>query len=79
MQAPLTEGWRTGLQRLRRVHEAAPVTDGRLAAVRAALRQPDIRRIELGYGMSVTGSTMGSRDQLGRLTRFLEQTGARPA
>src|SRR5436305_8662402 len=28
--------------------------------------------------LSVTGSTMGSRDQLGRLTRFLEQTGARP-
>ena len=28
--------------------------------------------------MSVTGSTMGSRDQLGRLARFLEQTGTRP-
>ena len=28
--------------------------------------------------LSVTGSTMGSRDQLGRLARFLEQTGARP-
>src|ERR1700751_22069 len=28
--------------------------------------------------LSVIGSTMGSRAQLGRLTRFLEQTGARP-
>jgi NADPH:quinone reductase-like Zn-dependent oxidoreductase len=26
----------------------------------------------------VVGSTMGTRDQLGRLARFLEQTGARP-
>ena len=29
--------------------------------------------------LTVTGSTMGSRDQLGRLARFCEQTGARPA
>lgn len=28
--------------------------------------------------LSVVGSTMGSRDQLGRLLRFLEQTGVRP-
>src|SRR5579862_1049046 len=28
--------------------------------------------------LSVTGSTMGSRDQLGRLATFLEQTGTRP-
>src|ERR1700678_3330553 len=28
--------------------------------------------------LSVTGSTMGSRDQLGRLVRFCEQTGTRP-
>jgi NADPH:quinone reductase-like Zn-dependent oxidoreductase len=28
--------------------------------------------------LSVVGSTMGSRDQLGRLVRFLEQTGTRP-
>jgi NADPH:quinone reductase-like Zn-dependent oxidoreductase len=28
--------------------------------------------------LSVIGSTMGSRDQLGRLARFCEQTGARP-
>jgi NADPH:quinone reductase-like Zn-dependent oxidoreductase len=28
--------------------------------------------------LSVTGSTMGSRDQLGRLATFCEQTGARP-
>jgi NADPH:quinone reductase-like Zn-dependent oxidoreductase len=28
--------------------------------------------------LSVSGSTMGSRDQLGRLASFLEQTGARP-
>jgi NADPH:quinone reductase-like Zn-dependent oxidoreductase len=28
--------------------------------------------------LSVTGSTMGSRDQLGRLARFCEQTGVRP-
>jgi D-arabinose 1-dehydrogenase-like Zn-dependent alcohol dehydrogenase len=28
--------------------------------------------------LTVTGSTMGSRDQLGRLTRFCEQTGVRP-
>jgi Cyclic nucleotide-binding domain/Major Facilitator Superfamily len=56
----LTAGWRTGLQRLRRVHEAATVTEGRLATVRAALRQPDIRRIELGYGMSVMGELAGA-------------------
>ena len=29
--------------------------------------------------LSVTGSTMGTRDQLGRLARFCEQTGVRPA
>jgi hypothetical protein len=58
--ALLTAGWRTGLQRLRRVHEAATVTEGRLATVRAALRQPDIRRIELGYGMSVMGELAGA-------------------
>jgi NADPH:quinone reductase-like Zn-dependent oxidoreductase len=28
--------------------------------------------------LSVTGSTMGSRDELGRLARFCEQTGVRP-
>jgi NADPH:quinone reductase-like Zn-dependent oxidoreductase len=28
--------------------------------------------------LSVVGSTMGSRDQLGQLLRFCEQTGARP-
>ena len=28
--------------------------------------------------LSVVGSTMGSRDQLGRLLRFCEQSGARP-
>ncbi len=28
--------------------------------------------------LSVIGSTMGSRDQLGRLLRFCEQTGVRP-
>ena len=28
--------------------------------------------------LSVVGSTMGTRDQLGRLLRFCEQTGARP-
>jgi NADPH:quinone reductase-like Zn-dependent oxidoreductase len=28
--------------------------------------------------LTVTGSTMGSRDQLGRLARFCEQTGVRP-
>jgi NADPH:quinone reductase-like Zn-dependent oxidoreductase len=28
--------------------------------------------------LSVVGSTMGTRDQLGRLARFLEQTGVRP-
>jgi NADPH:quinone reductase-like Zn-dependent oxidoreductase len=28
--------------------------------------------------LSVTGSTMGTRDQLGRLARFCEQTGVRP-
>jgi NADPH:quinone reductase-like Zn-dependent oxidoreductase len=28
--------------------------------------------------LSVTGSTMGTRDELGRLTRFCEQTGVRP-
>src|SRR6201986_4414579 len=28
--------------------------------------------------LSVTGSTLGSRDQLGRLARFCEQPGARP-
>jgi Cyclic nucleotide-binding domain/Major Facilitator Superfamily len=58
--APLTAGRRTGRQRLRRVHEAATVTEGRLATVRAAFRQPDIRRIELGYGMSVMGELAGA-------------------
>jgi D-arabinose 1-dehydrogenase-like Zn-dependent alcohol dehydrogenase len=28
--------------------------------------------------LSVLGTTMGSRDQLGRLLRFCEQTGVRP-
>jgi NADPH:quinone reductase-like Zn-dependent oxidoreductase len=28
--------------------------------------------------LSVVGSTMGNRDQLGRLVRFCEQTGVRP-
>jgi NADPH:quinone reductase-like Zn-dependent oxidoreductase len=28
--------------------------------------------------LSVTGSTMGTRDQLARLARFCEQTGVRP-
>ena len=28
--------------------------------------------------LRVVGSTMGTRDELGRLARFLEQTGARP-
>jgi NADPH:quinone reductase-like Zn-dependent oxidoreductase len=28
--------------------------------------------------LSVVGSTMGTRDQLGRLIRFCEQTGTRP-
>jgi NADPH:quinone reductase-like Zn-dependent oxidoreductase len=28
--------------------------------------------------LSIVGSTMGTRDQLGRLLRFLEQTGTRP-
>ena len=28
--------------------------------------------------LSGVGSTMGTRDQLGRLLRFLEQTGTRP-
>jgi len=28
--------------------------------------------------LSVVGSTMGTRDQLGRLLRFCEQTGTRP-
>ena len=28
--------------------------------------------------LTVTGSTMGTRDQLGRLARFCEQTGTRP-
>jgi NADPH:quinone reductase-like Zn-dependent oxidoreductase len=28
--------------------------------------------------LSVLGTTMGSRDQLGRLVRFCEQTGVRP-
>jgi NADPH:quinone reductase-like Zn-dependent oxidoreductase len=28
--------------------------------------------------LSVVGSTMGTRDQLGRLARFCEQTGVRP-
>jgi MFS family permease len=36
------------------------VTEGRLATVRAAFRQPDIRRIELGYGMSVMGELAGA-------------------
>jgi predicted MFS family arabinose efflux permease len=36
------------------------VTEGWLGTVRAALRLPDIRRIELGYGMSVMGELAGT-------------------
>jgi NADPH:quinone reductase-like Zn-dependent oxidoreductase len=39
--------------------------------------QAELRRIFFTQ-LSVVGSTMGSRDQLGRLARFCEQTGARP-
>ena len=38
----------------------------------------DLLPTEFFTQLTVTGSTMGSRDQLGRLVRFCEQTGARP-
>jgi predicted MFS family arabinose efflux permease len=36
------------------------VTEGRLGTVRAALRLPDIRRVEFGFGMSVMGELAGT-------------------
>ena len=43
----------------------------------ATSRRPSSRRIFFTQ-LSVVGSTMGTRDQLGRLLRFCEQTGTRP-
>ena len=52
--------------------------DRGLRARPAARRRPaDLSRVFF-LQLSVVGSTMGSRDQLGRLLRFCEQTGVRP-
>ncbi|MEV4189051.1 zinc-binding dehydrogenase [Streptosporangium canum] len=46
-------------------------------ATSGAVPPADLNRVFF-LQLSVVGSTMGTRDQLGRLARFLEQTGARP-
>jgi NADPH:quinone reductase-like Zn-dependent oxidoreductase len=46
-------------------------------ATSGAAPSADLNRVFF-LQLSVTGSTMGSRDQLGRLIRFCEQTGVRP-
>jgi NADPH:quinone reductase-like Zn-dependent oxidoreductase len=46
-------------------------------ATSGAVPSADLNRVFF-LQLSVVGSTMGSRDQLSRLTTFLEQTGARP-
>ena len=46
-------------------------------ATSGAMPPADLARIFF-LQLSVTGSTMGTRDQLGRLVRFCEQTGVRP-
>ena len=47
-------------------------------ATSGAVPPADLNRVFF-LQLSVVGSTMGSRDQLGRLLRFCEQTGVRPA
>jgi NADPH:quinone reductase-like Zn-dependent oxidoreductase len=46
-------------------------------ATSGALPSAELNRVFF-LQLSVVGSTMGSRDQLGRLLRFCEQTGVRP-
>ncbi|MFF4993260.1 zinc-binding dehydrogenase [Streptosporangium saharense] len=46
-------------------------------ATSGAVPSADLNRVFF-LQLSVVGSTMGTREQLGRLARFLEQTGARP-
>ncbi|GAA4210273.1 zinc-binding dehydrogenase [Streptosporangium oxazolinicum] len=46
-------------------------------ATSGAVPPADLNRVFF-LQLSVIGSTMGTRDQLGRLARFLEQTGTRP-
>ncbi|HUY48933.1 MAG TPA: zinc-binding dehydrogenase [Streptosporangiaceae bacterium] len=46
-------------------------------ATSGAVPPADLNRVFF-LQLSVVGSTMGTRDQLGRLTRFCEQTGVRP-
>ncbi|GAA3116259.1 zinc-binding dehydrogenase [Streptosporangium carneum] len=46
-------------------------------ATSGAVPPADLNRVFF-LQLSVVGSTMGTRDQLARLARFLEQTGARP-
>ena len=46
-------------------------------ATSGAVPPADLTRVFF-LQLSVVGSTMGSRDQLGRLLRFCEQTGVRP-
>ena len=46
-------------------------------ATSGAVPPADLNRVFF-LQLSVVGSTMGSRDQLGRLLRFCEQSGARP-
>ncbi len=47
-------------------------------ATSGALPPADLNRVFF-LQLSVVGSTMGTRDELGRLATFLEQTGVRPA
>jgi len=46
-------------------------------ATSGAMPSADLARVFF-FQLSVVGSTMGTRDQLGRLVRFCEQTGVRP-
>jgi NADPH:quinone reductase-like Zn-dependent oxidoreductase len=46
-------------------------------ATSGAVPPADLNRVFF-LQLSVVGSTMGTRDQLGRLARFCEQTGVRP-
>jgi MFS family permease len=49
-----------GHQRPRRVQKALTSTGGPMGTVRDALQLPDMRRIELAYGMSITGELAGT-------------------
>src|SRR5580704_4149946 len=49
-----------GHRRPRRVRKGAPGREGWVGTVRDALELPDMRRIELGYGLSITGELAGT-------------------